>query len=380
MDKLALQGGKPIADKLIPIAKTLFSEDEIQEVVTILRSGQVRQGPKVEEFERNFAQQVGSKYAFAVSSGTAALHIAYLLTLNAGDEIIVPDFTFIATATAAVLSGAKPVLTDVEENTFTIDLDDVKRKITSKTKAIASVHLFGNSADLRGLKQIALENGLYLINDAAQAHGTMFEGKDIGSYDDLNCYSFYPTKNMTTGEGGMVTTNNSEWYEKGKLLRSHGQETKYYHTVLGLNYRMTDIAAAIGCIQLKRLDANIKKRRENASVFNRELKLDGITIPFVKNNIEHSFHQYSILLEPSIIKCTRDEFVRALQAENIGAAVHYPIPLTEQPILKTFKNFCPISSKISKRILSIPVHPHLNEKDLEKIVLAIKKVAKYYTR
>jgi len=381
MSRLALHEGRPVSGQMIPIAKPVFSEEETDEVVKVLRSGQVRQGAKVKEFEERFAQKVGSQYAFAVSSGTAALHVAYLSALKPGDEVIVPAFTFIATASAVVFANAKPVFADIDGESLTIDPEDVRRKITSQTKAIAPVHLFGHAASMKALQQIASEYNLFLINDAAQAHGTMFDGKDIGCFDDLNCYSFYPTKNMTTGEGGMVTTNNRDLWEKGKLLRSHGQSSKYYHTILGLNYRMTDMAAVIGIKQLGRLDENIEKRRGNAEFLSRELgKIDGIRVPVTKDNVKHSFHQYSILLDLARLNCTRDDFVKALGAENIGAAVHYPVPLTRQPVFRDYANSCPVSEDISRRILSLPVHPYLSKQDLAKVVAGVRKVATYHAR
>ncbi len=341
----------------------------------------MRQGPKTEEFEKKFSKKVGSKYAYAVSSGTAALHVSYLSILKKGDEVVVPDFTFVATASTVVYSNAKPVFADISEETFTIDSQDVNEKISSKTKAIAPVHLFGHAADMRTLGEIAEDHDLYLVNDAAQAHGTKIDGKDVGALDDLNCYSFYPTKNMTTGEGGMVTTNERSFYEKGRLIRSHGQEFKYYHTNFGLNYRTTEIAAVLGLEELEKLDKFVERRRRNAEALTKALeKIDGIRPPVVKSNVDHSFTVYSVLMDLSRFKCTRDEFVKALQAENIGCSVHYPIPLTKQPVFK--ENFkiheCPVAEAVSEKIFSLPVHPQLNKTQLEKIVEAVEIVASYY--
>lgn len=381
MSKLAIEGGNQIAEKMIPIANPVFSEEEINAVVEVLRSGEVRQGARVAEFEASFAEKIGSKYAYAVSSGTAALHVAYLSVLKPGDEIIVPAFTFIATAAAAVFANAKLIFADIDPETLTISIEDVKRKITQQTKAIAPVHLFGNAADMDALKKIASEHGLLLISDIAQAHRTIIGSKDVGSFDDLNCYSFYPTKNMTTTEGGMVTTNNEELYLKGKMLRSHGQAEKYYHTSLGLNYRLTDVAAAIGLKQLKKLDENIVKRRKNASFLSEEIaKINGIQVPITRNDVEHSFHQYSILLDLAEFRCSRDEFVKAIKMENVGCAVHYPIPLTKQPAFKEMATGCPVAEDAAERILSLPVHPHLSQDDLHCIVKATRKIAEYFQK
>ncbi len=368
---------------MIPISKPVFTDKEIKDVVRVLRSGYLRQGPRTEEFEKKFCKKVGAKYAYAVNSGTAALHVSYLSILEKGDEVIVPAFTFIATASTVVYSNAKPVFADIDEETFTIDPQDVNEKMSPKTKAIAPVHLFGHAANMKTLAKIAEDRDLYLVNDAAQAHGTKIEGNDVGALDDLNCYSFYTTKNMTTGEGGMVTTNERKLYEKGRLIRSHGQESKYHHVLFGLNYRMTDIAAAIGLNQLEKLDKFLEKRRRNAETLTKALeKIEGIRPPIIKSNVDHSFYMYSVLMDLSRFKCTRNEFVKALQAENIGCSVHYPIPLTKQPVFR--ENFkvheCPVAEAVSERIFSLPVHPQLNKTQLEKIVEAVEIVANYYYR
>lgn len=383
MKKLAIEGGPPVSDRIIPIAKPVFVDKEIEDVVRVLKSGRVRQGPKTEEFEKKFCEKVGSKYAYAVNSGTAALHTAFLSTLKPGDEVIVPAFTFISTASTVLFSNAKPIFADINDETFTVDLEDVKEKISSKTKAIAPVHLFGNATEMKPLEEIAEHHDLFIISDAAQAHGTKLNGKDVGSLDDLNCYSFYATKIITTGEGGIVTTNNKELYEKGRLIRSHGQKSKYYHTLLGLNYRMTDLTAVVGLNQLERLDNFVRKRRHNAAILTREVeKIDGIRPPVVKSNVYHSFYQYSVLIDLPKYKCSRDEFLEALRAENIGCAVHYPVPLTKQPafteILKV--NRCPVAEDVSKKIFSIPVHPQVSSYDVEKILEAMEKVSGFYLK
>lgn len=383
MSKLAISGGSPVSDKLIPIAKPVFADKEIKDLVKILKSGHVRQGRKTEEFERRFCEKVGCMHAYAVNSGTAALHTALLSILKPGDEAIVPAFTFIASASTIYFSNARPVFADINEETFTIDPEDVKEKVSPRTKAIVPVHLFGHGADMKALQEIAQDHDLYIISDSAQAHGTKVNEKDVGSFDDLNCYSFYATKIITTGEGGIVTTNNEELYERGKLIRSHGQKSKYYHTLLGLNYRMTDISAVLGLNQLERLESFVEKRRQNAMTLTQGIrKINGIRPPVVKSNVHHSFCQYSVLMDLHEYKCSRDEFLEALKAENVGCSVHYPIPLTKQPafigILKV--NECPVAEDVSKRIFSIPVHPHLESVDLKKILEGLEKVSSFYLK
>ncbi len=360
----------------VPIAKVVMTEDEIKAVEEVLRSGMLRQGKKVEEFERLFAEKVGAKFAIAVSSGTAALHIAYLATLEKGSKVLVPAFTHISTASMVSFAGCKPVFCDIDSKTFTIDVNDVVEKITAKTSAIAPVHLFGNACDIDELVEIAQDYKLKIIWDAAQAHGTKYKGKDVGSFDDLVCYSFYPTKNITTGEGGIIATNDPELNRKCRLIREHGQEKKYYHTTLGLNYRMTDIEAAIGIEQLKKLDTFIEKRVENAEFLTKHLrKISGIEVPHVKPGVKHTYNQYSILIDPENLGMSRDEFVSRLRERGIGVAIHYPRPLHLQPVFKemlgTKEGDLPVSEEISERILSLPVHPFLRLNDLNYIISKI---------
>jgi len=383
MEKLAVNGGKPVSEKRIPIAKPVIPDETIGHIAEVLRSGYLRQGPRTKLFEDEFGKKVGARYAYAVNSGTAALHIAYMSLLEPGEEVIVPDFTFVSTASMVVFSGGRPVFADIDGDTLTIDPGDVNEKITPKTKVIAPVHLFGNAADMRALMEIADDHNLYLVNDAAQAHGTRIGGKDVGSFDHLNCYSFYPTKTITTGEGGMVTTNDKELYDTGRLLRDHGQESQYRHVVFGLNYRMTEIAAVIGLDQLGMLDEFLAKRRRNAEIFSEEVRgIPGLRPQKPGQNVEHSYSCYTIIMDPSRFKCGRDEFVKALAAENIGCTVHYPIPLTKQPALKDYvkRVRCPVADETSRKVFSIPVHPALTEEELRKILEALRKVSSYYLK
>jgi len=363
--------------KIIPVSKVALGKEEIQAALEVLKSGNLRQGKKTEEFEKAFAEKVGAKYGVAVSSGTAALHLAYQSLINPGDEVLVPSFTHISTASMVCFAGGKPVFCDIDSKTFTIDLEGINRKITPRTKAIAPVHLFGNACYVDEIIDLAKENDLRIIWDAAQAHGTRYKGKDVGSFDDLVCYSFYPTKNMITGEGGMITTNNFVLYERLKLLRSHGQAKKYFHTGLGFNYRMTDVEAAIGIEQLKKLSDFVRKRRLNAEYLTRNISgIEGIITPFVEDYVEHSFHQYTILVDASKLHCTRDEFITALKEEGIGTGVHYPRPLHKQPVFENFSSdsSLPVSEDISDRIFSLPVYPGLDEMELNLIIQGIIKV------
>jgi perosamine synthetase len=362
----------------IPISKVMLSDEEINAVIEILKSGNLRQGKKTEEFEQAFAQEVGSQYAIAVSSGTAALHVSYLATLRPGEEILVPSFSHISTASMAHFAGCKPIFCDIDPRTFTLDVYDAGKKLAKKTKAIVPVHLFGNTCDIDQIMGFAKEHDVKIIWDAAQAHGTKYKGRDVGNFDDLVCYSFYPTKNLITGEGGMITTNDSGIAEKCRLLRSHWQTEKYYHPGLGFNYRMTDVEAAIGMEQLKKLDEFVQRRKNNAAYLTDGLlKIEEVIPPFVPEGVEHTYHQYTILLKLDKLNCSRDWFVKALKKEGIGTGVHYPRPLHKQPAFeKMYGNttFLPICEEISERILSLPVYPGLEKEDLDSIIRAIEKV------
>ncbi len=362
--------------KPVPIASVQLDEPEIAAAVAVLRSGHLVAGAAVEAFERQFARLVGAEYAVAVSSGTAALHVAYLAVLKPGDEVLVPGFTHISTASMVHFAGGRPVLCDVDRRSFTLSLQDAARKVTACTSAITPVHLFGNACDIDGIQQLAERHKLKIIWDAAQAHATRHRGRDIGSFADLVTYSFYPTKNLTTGEGGMLVTGDRELYERCMLLRNHGQSRKYYHESFGLNYRMMEVSGALGLEQLKKLPALSEKRRQHARYLTARLGgVDGITVPYVAGDVEHSFHQYSILLELDRLGCSRDEFVDALKAEGVEAAVHYPRALNQQPAFAADNVRLPNCEWLAQRIMSLPVHPLLSEGDLDRVAGAVTKVA-----
>ncbi|MGD2201436.1 MAG: DegT/DnrJ/EryC1/StrS family aminotransferase [Candidatus Bathyarchaeota archaeon] len=375
--------GPPASKKKVPIAKPVFDEETIEDVAEVLRSGYVRQGPRVKEFEEEFGGRVGAEYAYAVTNGTAALHISYLSLIEPGDEVIVPAFTFFATASMVIRSGGRPVFADIDPETFVIDPEDVKEKITSRSKVVVPVHLFGNAADMATLDDIAGDHGLSIVSDAAQAHGTEYNGRDVGSYDTLNCYSFYPTKTLTTGEGGIVTTNDEELHRLGCLLRSHGDDGRYHHVIVGLNYRMTDIMAAIGLNQLKDLDHYLKRRRELGVKYREGVSnIPGITPQKVGDKVNHSYSYFSSILDLDRFKCTRDEFLETLRAENIDCAVHYPIPLNRQPAIIDLMEpeACPVSEDVSQRIFSLPMHPELSDEDLQNVLTGVEKVASHYLK
>jgi len=383
MDKLALNGGKPVSAEKINIAKPIIGKETLEQIEKIIESGYLRQGPYVKQFEDEFRDYVGAKYAYACNNGTSALHLAYLSTLNKGDEVIVPSFTFLATASMVYYSMAKPVFADVDPETFVIDVEDVKEKITTKTKAIVPVHLFGNAADIHALQNLCNDHRLTLIHDSAQAHGTRYDGKDIGSIGDLGCYSFYPSKTLTTGEGGMVTTNNTELDQKGRLLRAHGDDGRYHHIMLGFNYRLTEIQAVLGLDQMRKFNSFLKRRRECGEYLKDKISaIDGLIPQKITDKVESSYSYFSLTIDPEKYRGTRDTFMKALQAENIDCAVHYPTPLTKQPIIQEmFKTKrCKVSEMLSENIMSLPIHPDITDENLKSIVAGVEKVATYYKK
>lgn len=363
----------------ISVAKIGLDEREFSAVAEVLKSGHLRAGRVTEKFEKEFARACGARFAVAVNSGTAALFLAYRSLLKPGDEIIVPDFTFAATATMALAAGARPVFADVDPETFTLSPAAVERRLTRRTQAIAPVHLYGCPADVGGLSSLARQRRLHVIWDAAQAHGAQYHGRDVGSFPDVVCYSFYPSKNMTTGEGGMLTTSDPKLAEKFRLLRSHGEPQRYLHTMIGYNFRMTDIAAALGRVQLRKLRSALRQRRRNARVLTRGLQgLSGIKTPSVPAGADHAFCLYTILVDSKVLGMTRDEFQRALQRRGIQTAVHYPWPLHRQPIFRGYgsdRDF-PVSTRLAESVVSLPVHPALVRKDLEQIISAVRRIVK----
>jgi len=356
---------------VIPIAKPAISEDEIENVKKVLKSGFLVQGEWVKKFEEKFAEYIHVNNAVATINGTAALDIALkAIGVTSGDEVIVPDFTFIATANSVLYQNAKPVFADVDIETFCIDIDDVLEKITSKTKAIIAVHLFGHPCEISALKEICNDKKLFLVEDCAQAHGAEENGKKVGSFG-IGCFSFYATKNITTGEGGMITTNNSNIADKIRLLINHGQTNKYLHETIGFNLRMTNIQAAIGISQLNKLNEFNKKRIHNAEYYNKNIINSKLIKPMKKNNVVHVYHQYVLRVQDN-----RDEFVKYLNTNDIGTGIHYPLPIHRQPLYVNQgydKNICKVATQLSKEVVSIPVHQNVTEENLQYITETLNK-------
>ena len=360
----------------INIAQPQIGKEEIKAVAAVLKSGRLAQGPKVAELEQKFAKFIGTKYAVATSSGTTALHVALLSHgIGSGDEVITSPFTFIATANAILYTGARPVFADIEAKTYNLDPEKIEAKITRKTKAIMPVHLYGQAANMTKIMALARQYKLAVIEDACQAHGAEWRGKKVGSFG-TGTFSFYPTKNMTTGEGGMITTNSKEIYEKANLIRSHGSKVRYYHDILGFNFRMTDMAAAIGLEQLKKLPKFNRARQKNALFLNQKLaKIKGLIVPEADPKSNHVYHQYTIRITPEF-GLGRAEVLAKLTEAGIGTAVFYPLPINEQKLYRDlgYKSNTPIAAEVAQEVLSLPVHPGLKQSDLEYIIKTMRSL------
>ena len=363
----------------IPIAKPSFGKEEEDAVKEVMESGILASGPRTKSFEKEFAEYIGVEHAVAVTNGTVALDVALkALKIGPGDEVITSAFSFIASGNCILFQNARPVFADINPKTFNIDPSDVAEKITAKTKAIIPIHMFGQPAEMDAMKEIAEDNGIVLMEDAAQAHGAEYKGQKAGSIGDLGCFSFYATKNMTTGEGGMITTNDTKLADTTRLLINHGQSRKYTHDTLGYNYRMTDFCAALGLVQLRKLDGFNAKRIENAKLLSSGIRnFKGLTVPYVNSDVKHIFHQYVVRVEDSYI-LNRDELAERLAEKGVGIAVHYPVPIYRQPFYMKLGYegvVCPNTEEACSRVLSLPVHPLVDREDIEYILDALKEIS-----
>lgn len=355
---------------MINIAKPLIGEEEKQAVLEVLSSGVLAQGPRVKAFETAFAEMCGVKHAIATTSGTTALHTALLAHgIGPGDEVITSPFTFIASANSILYVGAKPVFVDIDPSTFNINPALIEDAVTPKTRAIMPVHLFGLCCDMDAIMEIASKHGLIVIEDACQSHGATYKGKKAGAFG-TGTFSLYPTKNITSAEGGMITTDDDVLAENSRVIRQHGMRRRYYHDELGFNFRMTDVHAAIGLAQLRKLEMFNQKRRKNAQYLSSHLK--GVATPVVPDGYEHVFHQYTIRVGDG----KRDGLITHLQEKGIGCGVYYPVPIHQQTFYVKdlgYNQTLPEAERAAQEVLSLPVHPDLSESDLEAIVTAVNE-------
>ena len=357
---------------MIPINLPQIGEEEIEAVVKVMRSGiltnALGMGPNVVDFESNYAKFAGVKHAIAVNTGTAALHAALMaLDLKTGDEVILPSFTFVATAEAVVLAGANPVFADVDPETFNLAPQAVEKALTKKTKAILPVDLYGLPADIKPIKEIAKKHGLFVVEDCAQSHGAIYEDKPAGAWADIACWSLYAAKNIGTGEGGVVTTDDDELAEKVRMIRTNGEKIKYYSLRLGTNYRMTEIQAAIGKVQLGRLPDFLEKRTANASRLSHNLReTDKLQLPPTLKNMKASWYLYTVRVKGATEE-KRNGIIKSMQDKGIGVAAYYPNPVHQMPYYReNFGNFdLPETQKAAKQVLSLPIHPAVTSEQID---------------
>jgi dTDP-4-amino-4,6-dideoxygalactose transaminase len=355
---------------MIPIARPTMGTEERDLVWSALESGSLAQGARVRELEERFAAFIGVRHAVATSSGTTALHLSLLANgIGAGDEVITVPFTFIASANSILYTGARPVFVDIGEDDFTIDPILIEAAITPRAKAIMPVSLYGQPADMPAIVEIADRHGLAVIEDACQSHGAQIDGRRSGSWG-AGAFSFYPTKNMTSGEGGMITTDDAELAERARLLREHGMKVRYHHDVIGYNFRMTDVHASIGLAQLPKLEAANARRKGIAARYDAELV--GVITPRVAPGRSHVYHQYTIRV------ARRDEFVERLKERGVGSGIYYPIPVHRQkPYLALGYGdvAVPVTDRLTAEVLSIPVHPSLTDAEVDAVIAAVNETA-----
>jgi dTDP-4-amino-4,6-dideoxygalactose transaminase len=361
---------------MINLSQPVISTKEKQAVLHVLSSGQLAQGAYVHEFEEEFAQYIGTGYAVATSSGTTALYLCLLaLGIGRGDEVITTPFSFIASSNAILYTGARPVFVDIDETTYNLNPDLIRKKIGKKTKAILPVHLFGLPANMPVISRIAKHYGLSVVEDACQAHGASINKQKAGTFGDAAAFSFYPTKNMTTGEGGMITTNNKKLADTLRLLRNHGMRKRYIHDVLGFNFRMGEINAALGINQLPKLDMFNNKRQKNAATLSKYLsEVKELHLPHVPGNYVHVFHQYTVMLGRDSGK-RRDILTQELLQKGIMTGIYYPEPIYTQKIYRQlgYRERLPVAERVASTVFSLPVHPKILKRQLQYIAESVKE-------
>lgn len=360
---------------MIKVNSPHITESDIQAVLNVLRSGNLAAGEYVRMFEEAFAKYLGVKHVLTVSNGTIALYLALrALGIRPGDEVVVPDFTFAATATTVALAGGRVVPSDIELETYTIDVEGLEKRLSDKTKAIVAVHLYGHPADMAPLVRLAEETGTYVIEDCAQSHGAEYKGVKTGSIGSVSAFSFYATKNLTMGEGGAVATDDESIAEYVELQRNHGQREKYLHSVIGWNFRITDMQAALGYSQLLRLDEMNERRRAIAKIYDDELsRVELLRTPVEKPYAKHVYHQYTVWVNGTGV---RDRLADYLRSRGVQTSVHYPIPIHQQPALRghvILRGELVNSVEASKHVLSLPMHPGLKDEEVLSVTRLIRE-------
>lgn len=360
---------------MIHIAKPIIGKEEQDAVMEVMKSGMIASGKETEKFEEAFASYIGAKHGIACNSGTTALQVALLsMGIGKGDKVITTAYSFIASTNSIIYTEATPVFVDVDENTFNINIEGLEKAIVENpdAKALLVVHLFGQPCDMDAVMNLSQKYNIPVLEDCAQAHGAMWKDKKVGSFGKAAAFSFYPTKNMTTSEGGIVVTNDEEVKEKAKLIINHGMKIRYTHDIIGYNFRMTNIAAAIGLEQLKKINDFNSKRQKNAAFYNKTIKNDKIEVPFVEENGTHVYHQYTIKVKDN----QRDKLVKLLEENKIGYGIFYPYSIPEQPCYKDmgFPTQFEKTDQVKNQVLSIPVHPSLTKEETEKVAYILNSL------
>ncbi len=395
-DRLAIDGGTPVREARLPYGRQWLGDDDVAAVAEVLRSDWLTTGPKVAEFEQAFADFVGAREAVAVSNGTAALHTAmYAIGVGPGDEVIVPPMTFASSANCIVFQGGTPVFADVDLDTLLLDPTQVEAKITPRTKAIVAVDYTGQPCDYDALRAIAGRHSLILVADACHALGGSYKGRPVGSLADLSTFSFHPVKHITTGEGGMITTDDPELARRMRVFRNHGITTDhrqreqlgswFYEMVdLGYNYRLTDIQCALGMSQLRKLPGWVVRRQEIARRYDAVFaEMPAVGPLGVRDDVSHAYHLYMIRLDLDRLKVDRARVFTALLAEGIGVNLHY-IPVHLHPFYQerfsTGPGLCPVAEAAYERLITLPIFPRMNDDDVEDVIAAVRKVMEAYRR
>ena len=395
-EMLAVDGGTPVRKTLLPYGRQSIGEDDVQAVVDVLRSDWLTTGPKIGEFEEAFAARVGAKYAVSFSSGTAALHgAAFAAGLKPGDEAITTPLTFAATANCVLYQGATPVFADVSADTLNLDPEKAAARITRRTRAILPVDYAGHPADFDSILELAARHGLVVIEDACHALGAEYRGRRTGSVGDMTVFSFHPVKHVATGEGGMVSTDRADHAEALRRFRNHGISSdarqrqaegqwRYEMVLLGFNYRLTDIACALGLSQLKKLEANLLRRREIAARYEAAFRdLAAVMPPAVRAGVTPAWHLYPIRLNLERLSANRAQVFQALRAENIGVNVHY-IPVHRHPYYRDRFGYrggeYPIAEDAYERLISLPMFHGMNDQDVEDVMRGLSKIVGHYSR
>jgi perosamine synthetase len=394
-ERLAIEGGRPVRASLLPYGRQLIGDDDIAAVTAALRGSFLTTGPAVAEFEARVAARVGARHAVAVSSGTAALHAAmFAAGVGAGDEVVTTPLTFVGTANAALYLGARPVFADIHADTLNLDVARVEAVLTPRTRVLAPVDFAGQPCELAALRVLARARGLLVVEDAAHALGAEVSGRPVGALSDLTIFSLHPVKHVTTGEGGVVTTDDAELARRLRRFRNHGIATESADRQasgalwspmvdLGFNYRLTDIQCALGLSQLPKLEQFLAAREAIAERYLVALKdLPGLTVPRVAPEVRHAWHIFPVLVEPARLRVGRDEVFAALRAEGIGVTLHY-VPAYWHPYYERLgyaRGLCPIAEDATSRLLSLPIFPGMSDADVEDVVAALWKVLGQYKR